>query len=159
MFERTVSSKELLCTIFKGDKEYAVALPHSLSLGKNGAVWHYHPETRCMCRMLGLDVKLGGYVKQYGEHVFYLGRFKNPNGALFRVFSFPTKFTTKEECDATMIVRSCEGLVRSCDKYGIGVCLIPTISFDFEYKVWEVCYKPIFELLLDDRFMLVNKIE
>lgn len=158
VLERMICSSDMLCTIFKGDKNYAIALPHSLSVGKNALPWHYHPESAQMCNLLGVNKLLGSYIKKYGEHVFYLGKFSNPNGAKFSVFSFPTKFKTKEECDATMIVRSCEALVRSCNKYAIDICLLPTISFDFEYKVFEVCYKPIFDLILDDHYMLIHKV-
>jgi hypothetical protein len=158
MLERFIDSDELLCNLFGTGKEFAIALPHPILLSKSGRLWHYNYETIRICKILQLNSKLEAYLKEYGEHVFYLGKYQNKNGAVFKVFGFPTKYSVNDDCDATMIMRSCYDLVKSCDKRGVRVCVLPTLTLTQSYDAWKTCYKPIFELLLDDRFVMIHEV-
>ena len=94
---------------------------------------------------------------KYGKHVFYLGTFQNPSGGKFRIYSFPVKWRERDEYDLTMISESSEDLSTMCNKQGVDVCLLPVVAYGMSYSIFANCYKPIMDLVLDDKFIVIHR--
>ena len=144
-----------LLQIPKGERMYGVVLPCSLSLNKDDVAILRQREAREANQRFKVGRMLGEYTRKYGEHVFYLGTYRNPSGGEFRLFSFPVKHRESEDCDATMVSRSCQALVTMCKRYGVGCCLVPDI--DMDYQAFHSCIKPIYDLIFDNSFILVHR--
>lgn len=98
---------------------------------------------------------LGKYLKQYGNRAFNLGRFQRPNGAVFTIFSFPTKHDWKENSDITLICKSAEQLMEMCTKFGITKCYLTPPGCGCGNLSYENLVKPWISQILDDRFIVV----
>ena len=98
---------------------------------------------------------LGKYLKQYGNRAFNLGRFQRPNGAIFTVFSFPTKHDWKENSDITLICKSCEQLMEMCTKFGITKCYLTPPGCGCGKLNYKTTVRPWISQILDDRFIVV----
>lgn len=105
---------------------------------------------------LNLSAKLGSYLKQYGNRAFNLGKYKRPNGAIFTVFSFPTKHNFKDDSDINLICKSANELVEMCNKFGITKCYLTRPGCGCGKLNWEHTVKPWLEQILDDRFIVVT---
>ena len=106
-------------------------------------------------QLFHLSNLLGKYLKQYGNRAFNLGRFQRPSGAIFTVFSFPTKHDWKEDSDINLIIQSAEQLVQMCDKFGITKCYLPPVGCGCGKLNYETTVKPWISQILDDRFVIV----
>ena len=159
MKELLTEEKTLLAYLPKGEKMWAIALPCSLELTKDGLPCVKNPETRVTLRKFRVERDLGVYTAKYGNHVFYLGTFQNPLGGKFKLYSFPVKHKEREECDATLVMKSCEDLVAMCDKHGVSVCLLPQLEAKMDYLSFKNCYRDYINLILDDRFVMVHRKE
>lgn len=104
----------------------------------------------------GIETKLAGYLKQYGNRAFYLGDYwlKMPNGssAKIKILTCPTKHTWKENSDLTLITKSCEQLVEICNKFNIETCFLPIPGCGCGGLNYQTTVKPVLELTLDERF-------
>lgn len=98
---------------------------------------------------------LGKYINQYGNRAFNLGRFQRPNGAVFTVFSFPTKHNWKENSDITLICKSCEQLMEMCTKFSITKCYLTPPGCGCGNLNYETTVRPWISQILDDRFIVV----
>ena len=105
---------------------------------------------------LNLSAKLGSYLKQYGNRAFNLGKYQRPNGAIFTVFSFPTKHNFKDDSDINLICKSANELVEMCNKFGITKCYLTRPGCGCGKLNWEHTVKPWLEQILDDRFVIVT---
>ena len=103
-----------------------------------------------------LSAKLGMYLNQYGNRAFNLGRYQRDNGAVFTVFSFPTKHDYRHDSDINLIIKSAEQLVEMCDKFGITRCYLTRPGCGCGKLNWESTVKPWLSQLLDDRFVVVS---
>ena len=106
-------------------------------------------------QLFHLSNLLGKYLKQYGNRAFNLGRFQRPNGAIFTVFSFPTKHDWKEDSDITLICKSAEQLMQMCDKFGITKCYLTPPGCGCGNLNYETTVKPWISQILDDRFVVI----
>ena len=107
-------------------------------------------------KQFNVSGKLGLYLKQYGNRAFNLGRFQRPNGAIFTVFSLPTKHNWKDDSDINLIIKSCEQLMEMCDKFGVTKCYLTRPGCGHGNLNWEHTVKPWLSELLDDRFIVVS---
>ena len=155
MREVLLSDNVSLMQIRKGEKMFGVVLPCTTSVNKDGVAPLRQRDANEANRLFRVGRVLGRYIEKYGEHVFYLGTFQNPVGGKFRLFSFPVKHREVEECDATTVSRSCQDLVTMCDRYGIECCLLPDL--DMDYQTFFNCFKPTYDLVFDDRFILIHR--
>lgn len=157
MKELLYEGKEPLVHLPHGEKMWAIALPCSMELNKDGLPKLSNPETREILRYFKLERDLGVNMAKYGKHVFYLGTFQNPAGGKFRIYSFPVKWKEREEYDLTMISQSAEDLNIMCKRQGVSICLLPVITFGFDYAVFNTCYKPVMDLILGDEFVVIHR--
>lgn len=155
MKEVLLTESASLLQIPKGQKMFGVVLPCSTSVNKDGVTVLRQKDAWEANRRFRIGRVLGQYTEKYGEHVFYLGTFQNPSGGRFRLFSFPIKHNDKEDCDATIVSRSCQDLVGMCDRYEIECCLLPDL--DMDYQAFYNCVKPLYDLAFDDRFILIHR--
>ena len=75
----------------------------------------------------GIDIRLGQYLKAYGNRAFNLGKW-NINGKTIIIFSFPTKYSWKEQSDTTLICKSAEQIVEMTEKFKPARVLIPKVG-------------------------------
>ncbi len=155
MQEVILKDNVCLMQIPKGEKMFGIVLPCTTAVNKDGVAILKQRDAVEANRLFHVGRALGQYTKEYGEHVFYLGTYRNPIGGQFRLFSFPVRRNDFEECDATMISRSCQDLTTMCDRYGIECCLLP--DFVENYETFYNCFKSIFDLVLDSKFILVHR--
>lgn len=101
-----------------------------------------------------LDLRLGQYLKAYGNRVFNMGRYSN-GSKCFSVITFPTKYHWKDDSDITLICKSCEQLVELCNKFGITKCYLPPVGCGCGNLNYENIVKPWISQILDDRFVIV----
>ena len=99
---------------------------------------------------------LGSYLKQYGNRCFNLGQYVRDK-EVFTLFSFPTKKHWKDISDITLICTSAEQIVQMCDKFGITKCYLPKVGCGNGGLNWEVTVEPWLSMILDDRFIVVNR--
>ena len=107
----------------------------------------------------GIEIKLGKYLKQYGNRAFYLGTYqiKDSNSDIYlevKIISFPTKHKWKDNSDITLINKSCEQIIEICNKFNIETCFIPVPGCGNGGLNYSVTVKPVLELMLDDRFYI-----
>lgn len=107
-------------------------------------------------KKLNLSAKLGSYLKQYGNRAFNLGKYQRQDGAIFTVFSFPTKHNFKDDSDINLICKSANELVEMCNKFGITKCYLTRPGCGCGKLNWEHTVKPWLEQILDDRFVVVT---
>lgn len=106
--------------------------------------------------LFNLSARLGGYLKQYGNRVFNMGKYSDDfNNRVFTVITFPTKYNWKDDSDVTLICRSCEQLVELCDKFRITKCYLPPVGCGCGNLNYENTVKPWISQILDDRFIVV----
>lgn len=108
-------------------------------------------------QLFHLSDLLGKYLKLYGNRAFNLGRFQRPNGAIFTVFSFPTKHDWRNDSDINLIVKSCEQLMEMCTKFGVTRCYLTPPGCGCGNLNYESTVKPWISQILDDRFVVVLK--
>lgn len=92
--------------------------------------------------------KLGGYIQQYGNRCFNLGRYGD-----YRLVSFPTKHNWNLPADPELIASSARQLVEMTDKFGWSVVYMPRPGCGYGRLSWEQV-KPILEPILDGRFFV-----
>lgn len=103
-----------------------------------------------------IDEKLAHFLRQYGNRAFNLGQYQNTStGAVFTLFTFPTKYDWKEDSDITLICKSAEQLMQMSDKFKITRCYIPPVGCGCGNLNWENTVKPWVSQILDDRFTVV----
>lgn len=103
-----------------------------------------------------IDQKLAHFLRQYGNRAFNLGQYQNASsGAVFTLFSFPTKYDWKEDSDVTLICKSAEQLMQMCDKFQVTRCYIPPVGCGCGNLSWEHTVKPWISQILDDRFVVI----
>ena len=103
-----------------------------------------------------LSEKLGSYLTKYGNRAFNLGKYKRlSNNATFMVLSFPTKHNWRDDSDINLIMKSCEELMRICDKWNITKCYITPPGCACGRLDYESAVKPCISQILDDRFIVV----
>ena len=96
-------------------------------------------------RFPGLALKLGRYIKQYGNRCFRLG-----DG----LASFPVKHHWKEQADLELIKKSCGELMAMADKFSWNDVLLPRPGCGNGRLTWEEV-KPVISELLDDRVTVI----
>lgn len=105
----------------------------------------------------GIEKKLAGYLKQYGNRAFNLGNYRlqssiNGDYVDIKILTCPTKHNWKENSDLTLITKSCQELVEMCDKFKIETCFLPVPGCGNGGLNYKTIVKPVLELMLDDRF-------
>lgn len=137
--------------------EIGVVLPTSSTATKSGRLDYSHPVMQEAVQLFCVDQKLGMYYKKYGNHVFYLGTYKNKNNGIFRLFSFPVRASANDDLDLTTIVHSCEDLITQADKFRLSCILLPAFHCAGQLDSFNNCYRDTLGLVLDDRFILVHR--
>lgn len=103
-----------------------------------------------------IDEKLAHFLRQYGNRAFNLGQYQNTStGAVFTLFTFPTKYDWKEDSDITLICKSAEQLMQMSDKFKVTHCYIPPVGCGCGNLNWKNTVKPWVSQILDDRFTVV----
>lgn len=103
----------------------------------------------------GIDVKLGGYLKQHGNRVFNLGVHEYEGKSVVLV-SFPTKHGWRSKSDLDLISKSTDELIALCDKFNArGKVYIPAPGCTNGRLKWADV-KPLLEKL-DDRFVVYSQ--
>lgn len=95
-----------------------------------------------------LAIKLGKYLKQYGNRVFNMGVYD------CRVITFPTKYDWHNKSNMDLIVKSAHELVEVCDKFGVESCYLPPVGCGCGGLNWSNVKKEL-EKILDDRFIVI----
>lgn len=100
----------------------------------------------------GIEYKLGGLLRKYGNRPFRLCRY---NGA--DLASFPVKHHWKETADPALIERSAHQLVQMADRFGYRNVLIPRPGCGNGGLDWQSRVRPILAAILDERFTILSK--
>ena len=95
-----------------------------------------------------LPAKLGSYVSQYGNRVFYL---KDEY-----VMSFPTKQHWRDLSNIQLIQESAKQAVEVADKFGLNRIVLPRVGCGYGGLTWDFV-KTFLEPILDDRFTVLIK--
>lgn len=104
-------------------------------------------------RFLGIAKRLGGFIKQHGNHVFML---KVGPPALV---NFPVKHKWDQPADISLIERSAHELVAWADAmrdHGVNKVVLPRPGCGNGRLNWERDVKPVLEKILDDRFKVIT---
>ena len=109
-------------------------------------------------RYIGIDIKLGKMLTQYGNEVHYLGQWVSLDTCTHSVFSFPTKHHWKDPSDLELIKRSALQLKLACDAYKIEKCYLPRPGCQNGGLDWATV-KTAIEPILDDRFIVITSNE
>lgn len=104
----------------------------------------------------GIDLRLGKYLKQYGNRCFQLGKYSYGQKTITLV-SFPVKHNWNEIADITLICKSCEELIQLADKFGYSKVWLPAPGCGNGKLNYEVTVQPWISVLLDDRFVCVRR--
>ena len=104
----------------------------------------------------GIDIRLGGYIKKYGNRCFNLADV-TMNGKKFRLVSFPVKHIWSDQADINLIIKSCGELMELADKYGYKKIYLPAPGCGNGRLNYEHEVKPWIENLLDDRVVCVRR--
>lgn len=106
----------------------------------------------------GLAEQLAGYLKKYGNRLFYMGpKTDRHTGRTMSVIAFPTKHDWRNDSDLDLIVTSARQLVDVCDKFGIRTCYLICPGCANGHLDWETQVRPAIEpILADDRFVVAD---
>ena len=106
----------------------------------------------CAQRYPQIPKLLGGYVKQYGNRVFNLGKDETTG---IRLVSFPTKNNWKDPSDLALIRMSAEQLVELADKNNWTHVLVPRPGVGKGKLKWSDVESELAEVL-DERFFVIS---
>lgn len=104
----------------------------------------------------GIDKRLGGYLKKYGNRCFNLADVAM-NGKKFRLVSFPVKHQWHEQADINLILKSCEQLIELANKFGYTKVYLPAPGCGNGRLDYERDVQPWISNILDDRFVCVRR--
>jgi len=99
-------------------------------------------------RFPGVALKLGGYIRQYGNRCFNLGVWEG-----YRLVSFPVKHQWDQPADLELIERSARQLVEMADKFGWECLYMPRPGCGNGRLSWSQV-RPVLERILDERFVV-----
>lgn len=103
---------------------------------------------RCRIKNYNLEDVLGKMIRNYGNHVFYLGH---------NLFSFPTKHNWRNKySDPVLIERSTNELVRLTDNFPNYRRILMTRPGCGNGELLWQDVKKIIQDILDDRFVIVD---
>ncbi|AOQ24665.1 hypothetical protein MTAT_20100 [Moorella thermoacetica] len=94
--------------------------------------------------------KLGGYIRQYGNRCFNLGRFGD-----YTLVSFPTKDDWRKPSSLELIIRSAGQLVEMANKFEWSVVYMPRPGCGNGRLSWQQV-APVLERILDERFYIAQ---
>lgn len=134
-----------------------ILLPTSCDLTRDGLCDDKQFDMHAASKLFKVNRMVGEYTVKYGARVFYLGTYKNKNAGVFRLFSFPVRHGIQDYCDATVISNSCEQLLRMQTKFTCDVFLLPFVGSDLGMDSYVNCLKPIFDVMFDDKFIMVHR--
>lgn len=106
---------------------------------------------------LGQDIMriLGSYIKQYGNRVFNLGNYVIGQNCV-RVFSFPTKYSWRDDSDLTLITKSLEQSKEVLNKFECTVAFMPCPGIgNGNLSINTV--RPVLDLMTDERYFVCFK--
>ena len=106
----------------------------------------------------GLAEQLAGYLKRYGNRLFYMGpKTDRHTGRTMSVITFPTKHDWRDGSDLDLIKTSARQLVTACDKFGIETCYLIYPGCANGRLDWETQVRPAIEpILTGDRFVIAD---
>lgn len=104
-----------------------------------------------------ISPKLGEYLTKYGNRAFDMGLFSVDNIQPYHILTFPTKRNWRDDSDINLIKTSIEQIIRICDARNINKCYLPPVGCANGHLNYEVTVKPLLELMLDDRFIVITE--
>ena len=134
-----------------------ILLPTSCGLTRDGLCDDKQFDMHAASKLFRVNRMVGEYTTKYGARVFYLGTYKNKENGVLRLFSFPVRYKAQDCCDATVISKSCEQILRMQTKFTCDMFLLPFVGEDLGVDSYINCLKPIFDVMLDDKFIMVHR--
>jgi hypothetical protein len=124
-----------------------IAITSNGSVTRDGrAIFGHGVARQAAVRFPALAVKLGGMVRESGNHVFYLGT---------GIVSFPVEETPWSHPDLRLIARSAEELRILVDQSGWPQVMVPRPGCGGGGLQWQEV-RPLLEPWFDERFVVIR---